>query len=165
MNAPGVKVISRQSYEEMASKTGSPFDYPLSSRFDENDAIIVLDNVFIPWEDVLAYKNVDIANGFRPKTGWMNRYTFQGCTRFAVKLDFMVGLLLKSTEVAGTDNFRGVQARIGELISYRNMFWSISTSMALDPEDGPNGVKLPNSIYDCIWTFALSMAESQEYIQ
>lgn len=155
MNAPGVKVISRQSYEQMAATEGSPYDYPLSSRFDENDAIIVLDNVLIPWEDILTYKNVEITNGFRPKTGWLNRYTFQGVTRFAVKLDFMAGLLLKATEVAGTNNFRGVQARIGEVISYRNMFWAISTAMALDPEDGANGVKLPNSTYAAAYrTFA-----------
>ena len=155
MNAPGLKVISRQSYEEMAVKSGTPFDYPLSSRFDENDAVIVLDNVFIPWEDVLAYKNVDIANGFRPKTGWVNRYTFQGCTRFAVKLDFMVGLLLKATELAGTNTFRGVQANIGEVISYRNMFWAISTAMATQPEEAPNGYLLPNSTYATAYrTFA-----------
>lgn len=54
MNAPGVKMISRQSYELAAKKSGSPFDYPLSSRFDENDAMIVLDNVFVPWENVLT---------------------------------------------------------------------------------------------------------------
>ena len=38
IDAPGVKLISRASYEFVAGVTGSPFDYPLSSRFDENDA-------------------------------------------------------------------------------------------------------------------------------
>ncbi|TCP30864.1 4-hydroxyphenylacetate 3-monooxygenase oxygenase component [Scopulibacillus darangshiensis] len=147
MNAPGLKIVSRQSYEEIATKLGTPYDYPLSSRFDENDAVIVLDNVFIPWEDILTYKNVDVANGFRPKTGWVNRYTFQGCTRFAVKLDFMVGLLLKATEMAGTNRFRGVQANIGEVMSWRNMFWAISTAMATNPEKGANGCVLPNGTY------------------
>ncbi len=54
MNAPGVKLFCRTSYEMTASVLGTPFDYPLSSRFDENDAIFVFDNVFIPWEDVHA---------------------------------------------------------------------------------------------------------------
>jgi 4-hydroxyphenylacetate 3-monooxygenase len=48
MNAPGLKMISRQSFEGTAAKTGTPFDYPLSSRFDENDAVSVLDHVFVP---------------------------------------------------------------------------------------------------------------------
>ena len=34
---------------------GSPFDYPLSSRFDENDSILVLDRVLVPWENVFMY--------------------------------------------------------------------------------------------------------------
>ncbi|OZI10712.1 4-hydroxyphenylacetate 3-hydroxylase family protein [Bacillus sp. FJAT-42315] len=147
MNAPGVKMISRQSYELQAAATGSPYDYPLSSRFDENDAVIVLDDVFIPWEDVLTYKNVDITNNFFVQTGFFNRFTFHGCTRFAVKLDFMAGLLLKATEASGTKQFRGVQANIGEVLALRNMFWGLSTAMATDPEFGMNGVAIPNGFY------------------
>ncbi len=145
MNAPGLKMISRQSYELQAATNGTPFDYPLSSRFDENDAVIVLDNVFIPWEDVLCYKNIDISNRFAPESGFIPRYTFHGCTRLSVKLDFMTGLLLKATEAAGTKNFRGVQAKIGEVVALRNMFWGLSTAMAADPEPGPNGLVIPNS--------------------
>ncbi|WP_397443845.1 4-hydroxyphenylacetate 3-hydroxylase C-terminal domain-containing protein [Peribacillus aracenensis] len=77
----------------------------------------------------------------------MNRYTFHGCTRYAVKLDFMAGLLMKATEMAGTNQFRGVQANIGEVLAFRNMFWAISTAMATDPMEGPNGTVLPNSTY------------------
>ena len=54
MNAPGVKLISRASYENAAAVMGTPFDYPLSSRLDENDAIFVLDNTLVPWEDVFV---------------------------------------------------------------------------------------------------------------
>ncbi|WP_138419594.1 4-hydroxyphenylacetate 3-hydroxylase family protein [Aquibacillus sediminis] len=147
MNAPGVKMISRQSYENVAAKNGTPFDYPLSSRFDENDAVIVLDNVFIPWENVLAYQNVNVSNRFFTDTGFVNRFTFHGCTRLAVKLDFMSGLLLKATEGAGTKQFRGVQANIGEVLALRNTFWGLSTAMATEPETGRNGVAVPNGFY------------------
>src|ERR1700677_1837949 len=41
MNTPGIKLICRPSYEMAAAATGSPFDYPLTSRFDENDSIFV----------------------------------------------------------------------------------------------------------------------------
>lgn len=147
MNAPGVKMISRQSYELLAAKSGTPFDYPLSSRFDENDAVIVLDHVFIPWEDVLTYKNVEVTNSFFVETGFFNRFTFHGCTRFAVKLDFMAGLLMKATESAGSSVFRGVQAHIGEILAWRNTFWAMSDAMAMNPQEGPNGVVIPNGHY------------------
>lgn len=60
LNAKGMKLICRPSYELVAGMTGSPFDYPLSSHFDENGAIPILDNVFIPWE---MYSFTVILNG------------------------------------------------------------------------------------------------------
>ena len=42
-----------------AAAVGSPFDYPLSSRLDENDSILVFDKVFVPWENVFAYADVE----------------------------------------------------------------------------------------------------------
>jgi 4-hydroxyphenylacetate 3-monooxygenase len=41
--APGVKLICRASYEMTSTAMGSAFDYPLSSRLDENDAVFILD--------------------------------------------------------------------------------------------------------------------------
>ena len=68
-NAKGVKLICRVSNELRAAVLGSPFDYPLSSRLDENDAIFVMDNVFVPWEDVFVHADVEKANNFFPRTG------------------------------------------------------------------------------------------------
>ena len=51
------------------------WDNPLSSRFDENDAVVIFDNAFIPWENVLVYRDVDKAAGFYAQSGFMPRYT------------------------------------------------------------------------------------------
>ena len=59
MDTPGVKLISRASYEMTAAVMGSPFDYPLSSRFDENDSVLVFDKAIIPWENVIIYKDIE----------------------------------------------------------------------------------------------------------
>jgi 4-hydroxyphenylacetate 3-monooxygenase len=145
MNAPGVKLFCRTSYEMMASVMGTPFDYPLSSRFDENDAIFVFDNVFIPWEDVLIYRDVEKLKTFYPRSGFVNGFQFQGCTRFAVKLDFFVGLVAKALRVTGADEFRGNQAMLGEIIAWRNLFWAISDAMAMNPVPWSGGAVLPNA--------------------
>ncbi|UCZ52753.1 Pyoverdin chromophore biosynthetic protein pvcC [Bacillus shivajii] len=147
MDTPGVKLVSRPSYEMNAAVMGSPFDYPLSSRFDENDAVLIFDKAVIPWENVLIYKDLEKANGFFPESGFLHRFTFHGVTRLAVKLDFITGLLLKALKANGTDQFRGVQANIGEVIAWRNMFWSMSDAMALNPNTGANGTVLPNINY------------------
>lgn len=55
MDAPGVTLICQPSYSAMSAGIGSPFDYPLSSRMDENDTILVLDKVLIPGKNVFIY--------------------------------------------------------------------------------------------------------------
>ena len=73
-NAPGVKFICRTSYEMTSTAMGSPFDYPLSSRLDENDAVFILDKVLVPWENVFVYGDVEKANNFFPRTGFLPRF-------------------------------------------------------------------------------------------
>ena len=143
INAPGLKLISRQSYELAATRNGSPFDYPLSSRFDENDAIFILDKVFVPWEDVMIYRDPARIMTFYPRSGFMPGFLFQGCTRFAVKLDFITGLLAKALHVSGQDDNRGTQALLGEVVALRNMFWSLSDCMAANPDKWAGDAVLP----------------------
>ena len=141
--APGLKLISRTSYERAAQRNGSPFDYPLSSRFDENDAIFILDKVFIPWEDVFIYRDPQRILSFYPRSGFMPGFLFQGCTRLAVKLDFITGLLAKALHLTGQDDGRGVQALLGEVVGWRNLFWSLSNAMAANPDPWKDGAVLP----------------------
>src|SRR4029450_13197562 len=145
MNAPGVKLFCRASYEMMASVMGTPYDYPLSSRFDENDAIFVFDNVFIPWEDILIYRDMEKLKTFYPRSGFVNGFQFQGCTRLAVKLDFIAGVVAKALRVTGADEFRGNQAMLGEIIAWRNLFWAISDAMAMNPVPWSGAAVLPNA--------------------
>src|SRR5271169_4532613 len=69
-NSPGAKFICRTSYEMTSTVMGSPFDYPLSSRLDENDAIFILDKVLVPWENVFVYGDIEKANNFFPRTSF-----------------------------------------------------------------------------------------------
>jgi 4-hydroxyphenylacetate 3-monooxygenase len=144
LNAPGQKLICRTSYEAAAR---SPFDHPLSSRFDENDAVLIFDNALIPWENVLVYRDIEKATGFYAASGFLNRYNFQSLTRLGVKLDFMCGLLARGLAANGTDQYRGVQTMLGEVIGWRNLIWAITAAMALDPRPGPGGSALPNTEY------------------
>jgi 4-hydroxyphenylacetate 3-monooxygenase len=155
MDSPGCKLFCRVSYEQTASESGTPFDYPLSSRFDENDAIFVLDNVFVPWENILIYRDIERLKQFQPTSGFLNGYCFQGCTRYAVKLDFISALVAKALHATGADTFRGNQALLGEIIGWRNLFWTISDTMANDPVDWVDGTVLPKlEAALCYRTFA-----------
>lgn len=140
MDTPGKKLISRNSYESAAR---SAWDNPLSARFDENDAVVIFDNAFIPWENVLVYRDVKKATGFYAQSGFMPRYTLQSGTRLAVKLDFLCGLFRRAIEANGTGSFRGVQAKFGELVGWRNLIWALTDALCYDPMDGPGGTVIP----------------------
>ena len=144
MGSPGMKLICRTSYAMTAAVMGSPFDYPLSSRLDENDSIFVLDKVLIPWENVFIYGDLEKASTFFPRSGFLPRFTFQGCTRLAVKLDFIAGLLLKALDITGSKDFRGVRARMGEVLAWRNMMWALTDAMARNPDPWIGGAVSPN---------------------
>lgn len=144
MDAPGCKLICRPSYEQ---KAHSPFDYPLSSRFDENDAVAIFDNTFIPWENVLVYRDIERAGRFYAASGFLNRYNLQAGTRLGVKLDLMCGLLAKGLAANGTEDFRGVQTLLGEVVAWRNLIWALTTAMCLDPQSGPGNSVMPKLEY------------------
>ncbi|GAB20918.1 putative phenol hydroxylase [Gordonia polyisoprenivorans NBRC 16320 = JCM 10675] len=147
MDSPGIKLICRSSYTQQAAVMGSPFDYPLSSRMDENDTIFVFDKVLVPWENVFMYGDVERINAFFPQSGFLPRFTFQGCTRLAVKLDFIAGLLMKALDCTGSGGFRGVQTRVGEVIGWRNLFWTLTDAMAHNPEPWIGDTVIPRLEY------------------
>lgn len=147
MDAPGLKLICRTSYSAQAAVMGSPFDYPLSSRLDENDSILVLDKVLIPWENVFIYGHLGKVQLFTGRSGFPERFTFHGCTRLAVKLEFIAGLLTKALRATGTSDFRGVQSRLGEVLAWRNLFWGLSDAAARNPVPWVDGAVLPNPQY------------------
>ena len=144
MDAEGVKLICRHSYELAAGATGSPFDFPLSTRFDENDAILVLDKVFIPKENILIYKDLDRCRTWAQYAGFASLFPMQACTRLAVKLDFLTGLLHKALQCTGVIEFRGVAAQMGEVMAYRNLFWTLTDAMHGSSYQWKNGCQMPN---------------------
>lgn len=128
LSTKGTKLVSRASYEEVAARAASPFDYPLSSRLDENDAVLIFDEAEIPWENVLCY-DIEALRQFDDVSGWPARAIFQASTRMGVKLDFFVGALSKALDITGAGQFRGVQAGLGEVITYRHAVHAMRDGM------------------------------------
>src|SRR6202158_6156865 len=157
-SASGVKLFCRPSYEMTAAVMGTPFDYPLSSRMDENDSILVFDKVFVPYENVFAYGDLEKVNNFFPRSGFLSRFMFQGCTRLAVKMDFLAGLLLKAVDATGAKDFRGVQAQVGEVLAWRNLFWGLTDAMARTTIPWTPGYVLPNLDYGLAYRVMASLA-------
>lgn len=96
--APGLRIYPRRSY---ASGNTGGFDYPLSSRFDETDSLMVFDDVFVPWEDVFVYRDIDITAAQFHKTAAHSIGNTQAQIRFAVKTRFYAGLARRIADGSG----------------------------------------------------------------
>ncbi|GAA4617338.1 4-hydroxyphenylacetate 3-hydroxylase family protein [Saccharopolyspora hordei] len=110
--APGLKLLCRRPYAPAAT---SAFDYPLTSRYDEPDALVVFDDVLIPWDRVFV--NRDTAGVRRQffDTGAHVLGNWQAQIRFATKLKFIAGVARRVTQVNGVDKIPSVQEKLGEL--------------------------------------------------
>jgi 4-hydroxyphenylacetate 3-monooxygenase len=111
--AKGVKLYARRPY---ASAATSVFDYPLSSRFDETDSLVVLDDVFVPWEHVFVYRDIERTFGqFSPRLAAHVLSNTQAQIRFWSKLQFLVGLVHRAMTLSGQSARPEVQVGLGEL--------------------------------------------------
>lgn len=135
-STPGVRLISRASYEVAAS---SPEDSPLSHRFDENDALLVCQQVKVPWERVLTYRDVAATGAIWWGTPAYTNMAHQAAVRFAAKVEFLAGLALVVAEETGADRNPSVRADVGRLVGHAHVARAIAlgaeAAFQTDPDD------------------------------
>jgi 4-hydroxyphenylacetate 3-monooxygenase len=138
MNAPGVKHFCRTGF---AGRTPAD-DYPLSSRFDEIDTLLVLDNVLIPWEDVLFYQHTRAAAFIRQT---LHRYSaFPYVQRTLSYADLIIGAALWNARQTGLDKQQAVQEKLADLAIWREGIHAHLTASIALAEKSPNGLVMPN---------------------
>ena len=142
--APGVRVIVRRPYAEGAP---SVFDYPLSTRFDESDAVLVFDRVFVPWERVFVDRNVALTAAQFYETPAHLFGNHQAQVRFWTKSRFLTGLAHRIAEANGVDKLPPVQSMLGELASYSAMAGGLVLASEAACVEDPRGFVYPNPTY------------------
>ena len=112
MNAPGLRILSRKSYEAAAV---SEFDNPLSSRLDENDALLYFDDVKVPWDRIFVYRDVEMCQRQFHGTPAHVFQNYQAQVRLMVKLRFLAGLARRIAETNGTLGYPQVREMLGQI--------------------------------------------------
>jgi 4-hydroxyphenylacetate 3-monooxygenase len=126
MNAKGLRVLSRKSYEAHAV---SAYDNPISARFDENDALIYFDAVKVPWERVFVYRDTDMCRAQFFDTQGSVYHNYQAQTRLSVKITFLAGLARRITEAIGTTKMPAVSEQLGMLAAQVGMVNAMLSGM------------------------------------
>ncbi|MBT5849917.1 MAG: 4-hydroxyphenylacetate 3-hydroxylase [Acidimicrobiaceae bacterium] len=116
--APGLTWYSRTPY---AVGKPSVWDYPLSTRLDETDSLAVLDDVFVAWEDVFIYRDIDILRAQTSETEFRAYGNSQAQIRLAAKLKFLIGLAYRMVESNNVVHLPGVQEKLGEIAALAAM--------------------------------------------
>lgn len=126
MNAKGLRMLSRKSYEEHAV---SIYDNPISSQFDENDALIYFDDVKVPWDRVFVYRDTDMCRAQFHDTPGHAYQNYQAQIRLSVKISFLSGLARRITEAIGTTNIPSVAQELGYLAAQTGMVNAMLSGM------------------------------------
>jgi 4-hydroxyphenylacetate 3-monooxygenase len=126
MNAKGLKILSRKSYEAAAS---SVFDSPLSSRFDENDAVLYFDDVKVPWDRVFIVDDIAMCQKQFHATPAHVYQNYQAMIRLSVKLRFMAGIAHRIADTNGIVGFPQVREMLGQLAAEVSMVEAFVVAM------------------------------------
>ncbi len=138
LGSAGIKMICRTGFAGRAPIE----DYPLSNRFDEVDALVIFDNVQIPWENVLFYRHTRAATFIRATLHRYSAYAFvQRILKFA---DMMIGAALFNARQTGLEKQPAVQEKLAQLAVYREGINAHLTAAIALAEKSPGGLLMPN---------------------
>jgi 4-hydroxyphenylacetate 3-monooxygenase len=146
LTAAGLRVYPRRPY---ASGATAAFDYPLTSRFDESDSLIVLDDAFVPWEHVFVHRDIGLVGAQFHETGAHLMANYQALVRFLVKMEFASGLAIELADAHGISAIPPVQAQMGgEIAAFCSALEALVLGAEIRPEmRGDLALPAPRFIY------------------
>jgi 4-hydroxyphenylacetate 3-monooxygenase len=138
LGSPNLKFICRSGFAGRAPAA----DYPLANKFDEIDALVIFDNVLVPWENVLFYRHTKAAAFIRATLHRYSAFAFvQRILKFA---DMMIGAALFNARQTGLEQQQAVQEKLAELAVYREGINAHLTAAIALAEQSPAGLLMPN---------------------
>jgi 4-hydroxybutyryl-CoA dehydratase/vinylacetyl-CoA-Delta-isomerase len=120
-NTKGVTIINRG----YAQPDWSDFDYPVSARENMPDAMVIFDDVLVPWDRVFLAGETQLAGVFAHALGLWERIA--GLVHSVEKAQKYVGVAALLAEYHGIEKAGHVQEKLAELI-----FWAELLRMSLD---------------------------------
>jgi 4-hydroxyphenylacetate 3-monooxygenase len=160
--APGVTVVCRQ----IAARHPNPFLAPLSSRFDELDAQMWLEDVVIPWDRVFLTEppvgpsgplplDLDRGEGITSWLFWHQLYCWLS------KAEFTLGLALACTDAMGLREHQQTLDYLVDLVADVQTIRSCITAAELDPAATQAGYALPGLVHIAAGSIAMLKARQR----
>lgn len=135
----GLKFICRETFDP----GGPALDYPLSSRFEEMDAVVIFDDVLVPWERIFLLRDVERCNRAFSATGAVNHMAHQVVTKNIAKTEFILGVASLIVDAIAVEQFQHVQGKIAEIIYYLETMKAFARASEADATVNQWGVMTP----------------------
>lgn len=149
VNAPGVTVLCRK----ISARHPNPFLAPLSSRFDELDGQLWLQDVLIPWERVfLTEPSPD------PIAAWCFWHQLYA---WLAKAEFTLGLALACAHAMGLRDHEPTIEYLVDLVVDVQTVRSCQTAAELDPDVSEEGYCMPGRAHVAAGSIAMQKARQR----
>ena len=124
-------------------------DHPLAPHWDEMDAIVVFDDVLVPWDRVFYLRDLNPADpSFYGKLfhGAVNVGPWYVLVRMAVKAELLLGVCVAVTDYLGTAEQPPARAAVADLIVYLETMRSFIHAAETRPVRSRSGLTLPDPV-------------------
>ena len=148
--APGVRIVTRKP----AARHEDAAVAPMSHRYDELDAQLWLNEVFIPWERVFTAETPIGTGPSAAKDGGAPRGTnlvawllWHQHIGWLAKLEFTLGLALAAADVIGFRNNPGAVEQLIDILADVQTARTCTVAAECDPEITDGGFLLPSQLH------------------
>lgn len=109
---PGLRFLCRETFDHGRGA----FDHPLGSRFEEMDAVVIFEDVLVPWERVFLLRDVERCNRAFAETRAVVHMAHQVVVKNIAKTEFVLGLVCLIVDAIAIEQFQHVQEKVAEII-------------------------------------------------
>lgn len=142
VSTPGLVQVCRDHY----GSRGEVRDHPFSSRFDEQDAFVIFNDVEVPHERVFIDGDVETYNTIW-RQGWSANITQQTTVRAAVKLEFAYELGSRMAHILNAQKRPDVACALGELLQYGRLARAAAVASEANARIWGDGALFPDEEY------------------
>ncbi|MGH7819180.1 MAG: 4-hydroxyphenylacetate 3-monooxygenase, oxygenase component, partial [Candidatus Binatia bacterium] len=136
---PGLRFLCRDPFDAGRSR----FDHPLASRFEEMDAVVVFEDVVVPWERVFLCGDVERCNALHGATDSVVHMMHQVVVKNVAKSEFLLGLAARIAEASDAMSLPHVQERLAEMIMTTEVMRACLRAAEADAKRNRWGIFVP----------------------
>ncbi len=135
----GLRFICREPFDDGRG----PVDHPLAARFEEMDAVVIFDDVLVPWDRVFLLRDVERCSRVFAETRAVVHMAHQVVTKNVAKTEFVLGVVSLMVETIAIEQFQHVQEKVAEVIQYLEMMRAFLRTAEADASIDRWGVMTP----------------------